>query len=125
LLPAGSASTTRAATWSDPTQPVRTVRVAEGQVRASELRWGAEIPINLGGDAIPWRRGPEKATVAVRRPVREVLLVLYRRLPIDTETVEVLGDRGVLEGWLDAVSLAEPAAPLTWSPPNPRSAPPA
>lgn len=65
---------------------------------------GAEWIIDVGGDAITWRRGHEPGTVAVRGPVRDVLLVLYRRLPIDSESVEVVGDRGLLEEWLDAVS---------------------
>ncbi|MGW1195121.1 maleylpyruvate isomerase N-terminal domain-containing protein [Streptomyces sp. NPDC002536] len=57
--------------------------------------------LDLTGDGIAWRHAHEKAAVAVRGPVADVLRVLYRRLPVDFDTVTVAGDRGVLDLWLE------------------------
>ena len=43
--------------------------------------------------------------MAVRGPLTDVLLVAYRRLPPDADGVELLGDRAVLDAWLERVSL--------------------
>ena len=47
---------------------------------------------------ITWRRGHERADVAVRGPIHPLLLVLNRRLGV--EHLEVLGERAVLDEWL-------------------------
>lgn len=47
---------------------------------------------------ITWRRGHERADVAVRGPIRPLLLVLNRRLGV--EHLEILGERTVLDEWL-------------------------
>ena len=65
----------------------------------------AEWLIELGTDGFTWRRGHDKATVALRGPLTDVLLVFYRRLPADSERVEVLGDAALLDFWLDRVRL--------------------
>ena len=52
-----------------------------------------------------WRHAHEKATVAVRAPLADVLRVITRRLPPDAEGVEVLGDRPVLDAWLERMRL--------------------
>jgi len=63
----------------------------------------AEWVVDLTGDALAWRRAHEKSAVAVRGPVVELLLLVYRRRsPLDG-TVEVLGDAGLLDFWLDRV----------------------
>ncbi|MFE4830557.1 maleylpyruvate isomerase N-terminal domain-containing protein [Streptomyces sp. NPDC056672] len=62
---------------------------------------GAEWLIEFGDDGFTWRRGHEKATVALRGPLTEVLRVFYRRLPADSELVEVLGDAKLLDFWLE------------------------
>ena len=59
-----------------------------------------EWVIDLAGDVIAWRRGHEKATVALRGPLTAVLLAFYRRLPLDSPELEVLGERELLEFWL-------------------------
>ncbi len=52
-------------------------------------------------ETLAWRRAHEKAAVAVRGPLTELLLVLYqRRAPADG-TVEVLGDASWLDFWLE------------------------
>ncbi|MCF6524208.1 maleylpyruvate isomerase family mycothiol-dependent enzyme [Streptomyces sp. JJ36] len=65
----------------------------------------AEWLIELGaGGEIRWSRAHAKATVALRGPLTEVLRVFYRRLPPDHESVEVLGDAGLLDFWLRRAS---------------------
>lgn len=60
--------------------------------------------VDLTGDAIVWRRAHEKAAVAVRGPLTDLLLVIYKRRPAHGEDIEVLGDVGLLEFWLERVS---------------------
>lgn len=61
----------------------------------------AEWVVELTEDVLVWHRGHEKATVALRGPLTAVLLAFYRRLPLDSAEVEVLGDRDLLEFWLE------------------------
>ncbi|MFR9795850.1 maleylpyruvate isomerase family mycothiol-dependent enzyme [Streptomyces sp. MS06] len=61
----------------------------------------AEWLVELAEDGVRWRRGHEKAAVALRGPLTEVLLAFYRRLPLDTPGLEVLGERELLEFWLE------------------------
>ncbi len=42
-----------------------------------------------------------EATVALRGPLTSVLLAFYRRMPLDGPGLEVLGDRELLEFWLE------------------------
>jgi uncharacterized protein (TIGR03083 family) len=65
----------------------------------------SEWLVELAAPTFTWRHAHEKATVAVRGPLADVLRVAYRRLPPDTEGIEVLGDRSVLDAWLERVSL--------------------
>lgn len=60
----------------------------------------AEWLIELGRDGITWRRAHARATVAVRGPLTEVLGVFCRRLPPDSDRVQVLGDAELLDFWL-------------------------
>ncbi|WP_405750746.1 maleylpyruvate isomerase family mycothiol-dependent enzyme [Streptomyces sp. NBC_01411] len=65
---------------------------------------GAEWLIEFGDDGFTWRRAHEKATVALRGPLTDVLQVFYRRLPAGSDQVEVLGDRELLDFWLERAS---------------------
>ncbi|WP_093801067.1 maleylpyruvate isomerase family mycothiol-dependent enzyme [Streptomyces sp. Wb2n-11] len=65
---------------------------------------GAEWLIEFGEDGFTWRRGHEKATVALRGPLTDVLQVFYRRLPADSDRVEVLGEAQLLDFWLERSS---------------------
>jgi len=65
----------------------------------------AEWLIELGAGGFSWHRGHERATVALRGPLTEVLRVFYRRLEPGSERVEVLGDAALLDFWLDRVAL--------------------
>ncbi|ELS56818.1 maleylpyruvate isomerase family mycothiol-dependent enzyme [Streptomyces viridochromogenes] len=61
--------------------------------------WGRVI--DLSEEVVAWRRGHEKATVALRGPLTAVLLAFYRRLPLDSPELEVIGERELLEFWLE------------------------
>jgi uncharacterized protein (TIGR03083 family) len=63
----------------------------------------AEWVIDLTGEVITWHRAHRKAAVAVRGPVTELLLMLYRRRPPGART-EVLGDGELLSFFLDRMS---------------------
>jgi uncharacterized protein (TIGR03083 family) len=63
----------------------------------------AEWLIAQRPDGIDWRRDHAKATVAVRGPVTDLLLVFYRRLP--PSRADVLGDATVLDAWLEHTRL--------------------
>jgi uncharacterized protein (TIGR03083 family) len=62
----------------------------------------AEWLVDLTGDVIAWRHAHEEAAVVVRGTVLDLLLLIYKRRPV--ETVEVLGDRALLDFYLDRVS---------------------
>ncbi|MFE0514647.1 maleylpyruvate isomerase family mycothiol-dependent enzyme [Streptomyces sp. NPDC058964] len=64
----------------------------------------AEWIVEYGAEGLDWRRGHEKAAVALRGPLTAVLLAFYRRLPLDSLELEILGDRTVLESWLERAS---------------------
>lgn len=61
---------------------------------------GAEWLIEFGEDGFTWRRAHEKATVALRGALTDVMLVFNRRLAPDSDRVEVLGDAELLDFWL-------------------------
>lgn len=61
----------------------------------------AEWLVELTEGGVVWRRGHEKATVALRGPLTDVLLAFYRRLPLDSPELEVLGERELLDFWLE------------------------
>ncbi|UQI43902.1 maleylpyruvate isomerase family mycothiol-dependent enzyme [Streptomyces sp. HU2014] len=61
----------------------------------------AEWFVDYSGERIEWRRAHEKAAVVVRGPLTDVLSVFYRRQSPADGRVEVLGDRELLEFWLE------------------------
>ncbi|MHA5052839.1 maleylpyruvate isomerase family mycothiol-dependent enzyme [Streptomyces sp. SD15] len=61
----------------------------------------AEWVVELTEKGVVWRRGHEKAAVALRGPLIDVLLGFYRRLPLDGGGLEVLGERELLDFWLE------------------------
>jgi uncharacterized protein (TIGR03083 family) len=65
----------------------------------------AEWLVELGLPTFRWRHAHEKAAVAVRAPLADLLRVVTRRLSPDAEGVEVLGDRAVLNAWLEQLRL--------------------
>lgn len=65
----------------------------------------SEWLVELGSPTFTWRHAHDKATVAVRGPIADLLRVVSRRLPPDAEAVEVLGDRAVLDAWLERLVL--------------------
>ena len=64
----------------------------------------AEWFVDLTGEVIEWRRAHEKAAVAVRGPLTDLLLVIYKRKPARSAGVEILGDEKLLDFWLERVS---------------------
>lgn len=62
----------------------------------------AEWVVDLTGESITWRRAHEKCAVAVRAPLTDLLLLIYKRRPV--QGVEVLGDGDLLDFWLERVS---------------------
>ncbi|MGW7411648.1 maleylpyruvate isomerase family mycothiol-dependent enzyme [Streptomyces sp. NPDC054863] len=64
----------------------------------------AEWIVDLTGDSIQWRRGHEKAAVALRGPLTDLLQVSYRRQSPDAGNIEVLGDRELLDLWLGHIA---------------------
>jgi hypothetical protein len=61
----------------------------------------AEWLVELTEGGVTWRRGHETATVALRGPLTAVMLAFYRRLPLEAPELKVLGDRRLLEFWLE------------------------
>lgn len=64
----------------------------------------AEWVVDLTGEAIDWRRAHEKSAVAVRGPLTDLLLVIYRRRTVHGDGIEILGDEQLLDFWLERVS---------------------
>ncbi|MFD7918696.1 maleylpyruvate isomerase family mycothiol-dependent enzyme [Streptomyces sp. NPDC059740] len=64
----------------------------------------AEWVVDLTGEALDWRRAHEKCAVAVRGPLTELLLVLYRRRSLADGGVTVSGDTALLDFWLERVA---------------------
>jgi uncharacterized protein (TIGR03083 family) len=66
---------------------------------------GLEWLVELTPPSFTWRRAHERADVAVRGPLPDLLRVVTRRLPPSADGVEVLGDRALLDAWLDRLVL--------------------
>ena len=65
---------------------------------------GAEWLVDLTGQAIAWRRAHGRAAVAVRGPLTDLLLVIYKRRPARGGGIEIFGDAALLDFWLERVS---------------------
>ncbi|MEU5288436.1 maleylpyruvate isomerase family mycothiol-dependent enzyme [Streptomyces sp. NPDC020755] len=65
---------------------------------------GAEWLIEFGDDRFTWRHAHDRATVALRGPLTDLMLVFNRRLEPTNPRVEVLGDTALLDFWLDRSS---------------------
>jgi uncharacterized protein (TIGR03083 family) len=61
----------------------------------------AEWLVDLTGEPITWSHAHEKAAVAVRAPLTDLVLLLYGRLTPADAAVEVFGDVDLLTLWLD------------------------
>jgi hypothetical protein len=55
-------------------------------------------------------RSPRKTSAAtetsagLHRPVTDLLLTMYRRVPLGCGRIEVIGDAGLVDFWLERVS---------------------
>ncbi|WP_406211800.1 maleylpyruvate isomerase family mycothiol-dependent enzyme [Streptomyces decoyicus] len=63
----------------------------------------ADWIVDLTGDTLAWRRAQEPASVSVRAPLTDLLLLIYGRVPADNDTFEITGDAELLEFWLARV----------------------
>jgi len=70
----------------------------------TEPQAAAEWVVDLTGDAITWRRAHEKAAVAVRAPLTDLLLLIYKRCPARGDGIGIFGDADLLGFWLERVS---------------------
>lgn len=69
----------------------------------------AEWLVSLDGNALAWRRAHAEATVTVRGPVAELVLLVYGRRstqggPDAAGGIEIVGDTPLLDAWLDGTS---------------------
>jgi uncharacterized protein (TIGR03083 family) len=80
-----------------------------GTIHLHATDTGPEVPsewlVELASPTFTWRHAHEKASVAVRGPLADVLLVACRRLSPDADGIELAGDRAVLDIWLERVIL--------------------
>lgn len=90
------------------TQPDDAARELRGPGRTIHLHatdapagLNAEWVVELTEEGVVRRRGHEKADVALRGPLTEVLLAFYRRVPPESGRLEVLGERELLDFWLE------------------------
>jgi uncharacterized protein (TIGR03083 family) len=84
--------------WRELLAPGRTIHLHA--VDAPEAEW----VVDLTGDVIAWRRAHEKAAVAVRGPLTDLLLIVYRRRPARAAGVEIFGDEQLLDFWLERIA---------------------
>jgi uncharacterized protein (TIGR03083 family) len=61
---------------------------------------GAEWLIVRGPDRLQVTRAHARADVALRGALTDLLLAFQRRLPLDSDRLDVLGDRALLDHWL-------------------------
>ena len=59
--------------------------------------------LDLTGDVIAWRRSGEQGAAGLHGPVTDLLLTMYRRIPVDAGRVEVAGDAKLIDFWLERV----------------------
>jgi uncharacterized protein (TIGR03083 family) len=59
--------------------------------------------LDLTGDVIKWRRSGEQGAAGLRGPVADLLLTMYRRVPVESGRLEVTGDAALVDFWLERV----------------------
>ena len=59
--------------------------------------------LDFTGESITWRRSDDSSSAGLRGAVADLLLTIYRRMPIDTGRVEVTGDAKLVDFWLERV----------------------
>jgi uncharacterized protein (TIGR03083 family) len=64
-----------------------------------------EWMIDLTPDGFRWQHAHGKGTVAVRGPAAGLVLLLYRRLPLDDEQFTTFGERSLIDHWLEHSAL--------------------
>ncbi len=64
---------------------------------------GSDWLLDLTGDVIAWRRSDEPTTAGLRASVTDLLLTIYRRIPVDSGRAEVTGDAELVDFPLERV----------------------
>lgn len=62
-----------------------------------------EWVIERGPEAVTWTRGHRKADAAARGPAAELLLMMMRRITMHDDRIQLLGDVGLFEHWVEHV----------------------
>jgi uncharacterized protein (TIGR03083 family) len=78
---------------------------AAGSIHLHQTDGDGEWTIELSKDGVEVSRGHSKGDVAVRATASDLLLLLWRRIPSSAESIEVFGDRALLDRWLGWVDL--------------------
>jgi len=52
---------------------------------------------------IAWRRSDDATSASLRGPVTDLLLTIYRRVPLDSGRIQVTGEAGLVDFWLRRV----------------------
>ena len=66
--------------------------------------------LDLTGDVITWRRADEPSAAQIAASITDLMLVLYRRRPVDAGGIEVTGDAGLVDFWLERVGFGQDPA---------------
>jgi hypothetical protein len=59
--------------------------------------------LDFTGDVIAWRRSGDATAACLRGSVTDLLLTIYRRTPLDSGRIQVSGDAGLVDFWLERV----------------------
>ena len=59
--------------------------------------------LDFTGDVIAWRRSGDATSACLRGSVTDLLLTIYRRTPLDSGRIQVSGDAGLVDFWLERV----------------------
>lgn len=62
-----------------------------------------EWVIERGPDAVTWTHGHRKSDAAVRGLAADLLLMVMRRIPLHDDRIELLGEAGLFEHWVEHV----------------------
>ena len=83
------------------TPPVERGRTLHLHATDAGLGPTGEWTIAHGDGGLSWTHDHGKGDVALRGPARDLLLAIVRRRPVTELDIEVFGDSGVWDGWLE------------------------
>jgi uncharacterized protein (TIGR03083 family) len=65
---------------------------------------GEDWLLDFTAEVIAWRHSDDVASAGLHGPVTDLLLTMYRRVPLGCGRIEVIGDAGLVDFWLERVS---------------------